>query len=170
MSHLQIGNLVGARTNLGLIGTAKIVAVNDDGTYKIRRFNGVGWGNEETVPGDRLTPHRPMPADRELYESQVPTEERESTTFTQDFMITEAFGIDAIRDTYNRAFNGWKSCHKYLTELCMTLNHRLHHWFYAAGEDDPRTQLYSELWEKTYDWGCANLKGDELSFFYNVLD
>ena len=113
---------------------------------------------------------RGVPTDRELYESQVPAEDRESTTFTQDFMIAEAYGLAAIKDTYRRAFAGWKASYKYLTELTMTLNHRIFHWYHKAGESDPRTLLYNELWRKTFDWGRAHLKGDELTFFYSVLD
>jgi len=118
----------------------------------------------------KTIPNLNVPNDRDLYESQVATEDRERTTFTQDFLIAEAYGLAAIRDTYNRAFKGWKTSYKYFTELTMTLNHRLHAWFYRAGENDERTKLYDELWQKTYDWGCANLKGDELNFFYSVLD
>jgi len=110
-----------------------------------------------------------MPTDRELFESEVPMEDRERTTFCQDFLIAERYGIAAIKDTYNRAFNGWKNCHKYLTELTMTLNHLLAMHFYRDGEDNERTKLYGDLWQKTYEWGCENLKGEELSFFYAVL-
>ena len=111
-----------------------------------------------------------MPPDKDLYESQVPAEERESTTFTQDFMIAERFGLAAIRDTHRRAFGGWKTSYKYLTELTMTLNHRLFHWYATAGADDPRTILYNDLWQKTDNWAYNHLKGAELSFFLRVLD
>ena len=111
-----------------------------------------------------------LPPDREIFESQVPASERESTTFCRDFMMAEVYGVAAIRDTFNRAFAGWKSHYKYLTELAMTLNHRLHYWFNVAGEEDERTKLYSELWQRADEWGYNNLKGDELSFFLRVLD
>lgn len=52
----------------------------------------------------------------------------------------------------------------------MVLNHRLHYWFHTAGENDERTKLYNRFWQQTYDWGCAHLKGVELSFFCAVLD
>ena len=168
--RFNIGDEIGVRTSIGLITHAKVTSVRDDGTYGIKRFNGFGWGEEEIVPSDKLTHFRPMPADRELYESEVPTEDRESTTFTQDFAIAEAYGIPAIKDTYNRAFTGWKHAYKYLTELAMTLNHRIHHWYYKAGEDDERTILYNDLWNKLMDWCRANLKGDQLQFFEAVLD
>ena len=111
-----------------------------------------------------------IPPDREIFDSQVPKEDRESTTFCRDFLMAELYGVPAIKDTYRRAFSGWKRCHKYLTELCMTLNHRLAFWFLTAGEQDARTKLYNELWMKTYDWGRDNLKGEELLFFESVLD
>lgn len=44
------------------------------------------------------------------------------TTFFEDFTIAEYFGVNAIKDTYNRAFNEWKNDYKYLTELVMVLN------------------------------------------------
>ena len=111
-----------------------------------------------------------MPSDKYLYESQVPAEERESTTFTQDFMIAERFGLAANRDTYRRAFSGWKNHYKYLTELAMTLNHRLFHWYATGGENDPRAALYNELWQKADAWALKHLKGAELAFFLRVLD
>lgn len=170
MHLFKIGEDVGVRTDLGLIVRARITGERENGKFVVQRFNGYGWSAEEEVSADCLTTCLPMPADRELYESQVPTDERESTTFTQDFRIAEAFGVTAIADTYRRAFAGWKHHYKYLTELAMTLNHRLHYWFNVAGESDERTKLYRELWQQANDWGYNNLKGDELSFFLRVLD
>lgn len=168
--QFSIGDEIGVRTDIGLIAHAKVTSVRDDGTYGIKRFNRIRWGGEEIVSSNKLTHFRPIPSDRELYESQVATEDRESTTFTQDFAIAEAYGIPAIKDTYNRAFAGWKNCYKYLAELAMTLNHRIHHWYYKAGEGDERTVLYNDLWNQLMDWCRANLKGDQLQFFEAVLD
>ena len=170
MPHFKIGDDVGVRTELGLIVRGRITAGHGDGKFTVQRFNGYGWTAEEEVSADKLTNCSPMPADREIYESQVPTSERESTNFTQDFRIAESYGVAAIADTYRRAFAGWKHHYKYLTELAMVLNHRLHYWFHTAGENDERTKLYNRFWQQTYDWGCAHLKGDELSFFCAVLD
>ena len=111
-----------------------------------------------------------LPPDREIFESQVPASERESTTFCRDFMMAEVYGVAAIRNTFNRAFAGWKSHYKYLTELAMTLYHRLFFWHAVAGEDDERTKLYNELWQRADEWGYNNLKGNELNFFLAVLD
>lgn len=124
----------------------------------------------EPRTAERLQRLLALPPDSEIFESQVPASERESTTFCRDFMMAEVYGVAAIRDTFNRAFAGWKSHYKYLTELTMTLNHRLHYWFHTIGEDDERTKLYSRLWDETFEWGKANLKGEELNFFLAVLD
>ena len=32
-----------------------------------------------------------------------------TTTFWQDFSIADCFGVQAIRDTFNRAFEEWKT-------------------------------------------------------------
>ena len=34
---------------------------------------------------------------------------RPFTTFFEDFSIADNFGLDAIKDTYNRTFNEWKN-------------------------------------------------------------
>ena len=44
------------------------------------------------------------------------------TTFWEDFSIADPFGLEAVQDTFNRAFEEWKSDHIYLTELVLVLN------------------------------------------------
>lgn len=50
------------------------------------------------------------------------------TTFWEDFTIADRFGLSAIQDTFNRAFEEWKEHYKYLTELILVLNHKI--WQY----------------------------------------
>ena len=40
-----------------------------------------------------------------------------STTFPMDFSIADKFGTDAIRDTYNRAFNEWKGQYNHIYSI-----------------------------------------------------
>lgn len=94
--------------------------------------------------------------------------ERVSTTFWQDFSIADLFGVDAIKDTYNRAFNEWKSDYKYLTELVMVLNHKI--WEHYEKDNSVYTELYAKLWRETHEWAYDNLKGAELRFYIDVLD
>lgn len=89
------------------------------------------------------------------------------TTFWSDFSIADRFGIAAVRDTYNRAFNEWKHDYIYLTELVLVLNHKI--WQHYEN-NTPLARVYDELWRKADSYACDNLKGDELSYFIRVLD
>ena len=81
--------------------------------------------------------------------------------------IGAAFGIDAVKDTYNRAFNEWKSNYKYLTDLVMVLNHKSWQWY---EKNDERAELYNDLWDKTAQYAMDHLEGEELSYYFRVTD
>lgn len=49
------------------------------------------------------------------------------TTFWMDFTISDRFGIDAVKDTFNRSFRDWKTDHIYLTELTLVMNWKCWH-------------------------------------------
>lgn len=91
------------------------------------------------------------------------------TTFWSDFTIADHFGLDAIKDTYNRAFNEWKDNYIYLTELVLVLNWKLWQWYENFG-DCEQARLYNDLWEQAQSYGYENLKGEELTYFYQTLD
>ncbi len=92
-----------------------------------------------------------------------------TTTFWMDFSIADAFGANAVKDTFNRAFNEWKSNYVYLTELVITLNLKIWQHYQKNGSCE-LSRLYNELWEKTDSYACDNLKGKELDFFYKITD
>lgn len=89
------------------------------------------------------------------------------TTFYTDFSIADGFGVDAIKDTYKRAFNEWKTDYKYLTELVMVLN-----WKIAEHYEDNMeyAELYNQLWGKADSYACEHLKGEQLDYFYKTTD
>ena len=89
------------------------------------------------------------------------------TTFFQDFSIADNFGINAIRDTYNRAFKEWKNDYKYLTELVMVLNWKI--WQHYEKNEDV-AKVYQELWEKADAYAMDHLKGEELRYFLSTTD
>lgn len=89
------------------------------------------------------------------------------TTFWDDFSIADRFGLSAIQDTFNRAFEEWKNNYKYLTELVLVLNHKI--WQYHETRPDMAI-LYNTLWTQTDLYAEENLKDDELSYFYEVTD
>lgn len=90
------------------------------------------------------------------------------TTFWNDFEIADRFGINAIKDTYKRAFNEWKDNYKYLTELVMVLNWKI--WQHYENENEEVAKVYDELWRKADNYACENLQGEELSYFYRTTD
>lgn len=89
------------------------------------------------------------------------------TTFWTDFSIADKFGIEAIVDTFNRAFDEWHTNHIYLTELVMVLNHKIWQWYEM---NDIIARVYDKLWRKADEWAQENLHGEELEYFYNVTD
>ena len=111
-----------------------------------------------------------MPCDKDIFVCSYPEwqEKRMSSTFWQDFTIADAFGVKAVQDTYNRAFNEWKTNYKMLTELVVVLNHKI--WAWHEQGNDAFGTLYDRLWKQADAYACENLKGEEASFFYGVTD
>lgn len=94
------------------------------------------------------------------------------TTFWQDFSIADTYGLQAIQDTFNRAFEEWKGNYKYLTELVLVLNHKIFHHYVKDGteEQNETASLYNELWRKANDYALDNLKGEQAVYFYQQTD
>ena len=89
------------------------------------------------------------------------------TTFYLDFSIADRFGLTAIQDSYNRAFEEWKSNYKYITELVMVLNWKCWRWYQVK---DEYSRLYSNLYYKLDEWCMDNLKGEELDYYIQTTD
>ena len=108
-------------------------------------------------------------SDKDLFECFYPEyqEQRCSSTFWDDFTIADMFGVEAVQDTFNRAFNEWKGDYKMLTELVSVLNHKIFQWY---GRDEEVAKVYDGLWRTVDSYGISNLEGDELEFFTMVLD
>ena len=89
------------------------------------------------------------------------------TTFWEDFSIADRFGLAAVLDTFNRAFREWKGDYKFLTELTLVLNHKI--WQYYENRPD-MSVLYNTLWEQAAQYAKENLKGNVLSYYWEVTD
>lgn len=89
------------------------------------------------------------------------------TTFYQDFTIADRFGITAIKDTFNRAFEEWKTNYIYLTELVMVLNHKIWEHYETNNEI---AKVYDACWRYADAYALDNLKGEELTYFCNTTD
>ena len=90
------------------------------------------------------------------------------TTFWMDISIADRFGINAIKDTYRRAFKAWKNNVEYLTELVMVLNHKI--WQHWQEGREGYAEVYDELWQKCAEFAETNLTGDDLAYYFNVTD
>ena len=91
------------------------------------------------------------------------------STFFLDFSIADRFGVEAIEDTYARAFSEWKSNYIYLTELVLVLNWKIwEHW--EKDNNSPIAKLYNRLWQEADEYAMNNLKGEEMSHFLRVTD
>lgn len=93
----------------------------------------------------------------------------EKTTFMNDFAIAEQFGVDAVKDTFDRVIKEWGNDIEYMTELCLVVNQLCWH-FYEKDED--LCNLYYKLYQRciahVYEEGRF-IKG-ELDYFYRVTD
>lgn len=90
------------------------------------------------------------------------------TTFWDDFSIADAYGIRAIKNTYERSFNDWKDDYQYLTELVMVLNWKL--WYHYENGNEEYATLYNKLWEEADLYAMDKLHGDELIYFITTTD
>lgn len=91
------------------------------------------------------------------------------TTFWSDFSIADAFGTDAIRDTYSKCVKEFRNDYKYLTELVMVLNWKMFQW-HRKDENGEEWKIYLELYEELDSWCMDNLKGIELQYFIKTTD
>lgn len=146
--------------------------IKSDYYFKYHKFQYASvdtvWTNDKLKSESRKANVKPVVRkSRPVKEDIFDREEGFSTTFWQDFSIADRFGVDAIQDTYNRAFREWKNDYRYLTDLVITLNHKIWQWY---EKDEKIARLYNDLWAKTDEYACDNLKGDELSYYYRVTD
>lgn len=87
--------------------------------------------------------------------------------FWQDFTIADKFGVSAIKDTYKRAFEGWKDNVEYYASFVMTLNHKIWEWY---EKDEKLARLYDELWRKADEYGRNYFEGEDAEYYFEFLD
>ena len=90
------------------------------------------------------------------------------TTFYTDFSIADAFGLSAVKDTYERAFEEWHSDVKFITELCMVMSWKS--FQHDAEGHDKLRDWYVEKFYELRDWCSGNLKGADLDYFIQTID
>ena len=90
------------------------------------------------------------------------------TTFYTDFSIADGYGIAGIKDTCKRVFEAWKDDVEFLTEFVMVLNWKS--WEHYDSGHKEISDLYADLFYKYRDWCLKNLKGDDLTYFFETTD
>ena len=85
-----------------------------------------------------------------------------------DFTIADKFGIEAVKDTFKRAFSEWKTDYIYLTELTLVINWKC--WQHYEQNNIEISKLYSEYYYQLREYGLDNLQGKELEYFIKTLD
>jgi len=101
---------------------------------------------------------------------RMPNGQEFQTTFWEDFSIADAFGDDAIKDTYKRAFEEWKEDLVYLTELVIVLN--LKSWQWYEYKNDERSAIYSDLYYQTnsYAWDFVGDDKEKADYYFRMTD
>jgi hypothetical protein len=103
----------------------------------------------------------------EILMGQLQPDYKRCSTFAADFAIADSFGKEAVKDTFNRAFNEWKDRPKMMAELALVLNHNI--WRYY--ETDPElAKVYEECWMQADGYCIGHYKGDDLDYYYRVTD
>ena len=106
----------------------------------------------------------------ENYFQSIGNDYQRKTTFASDFCIAEWYGVDSIKDTFNRAFEHWKSNIEFLTELAMVVNIWSWFWYDKEGETSEIGALYSKCYYQIYDYACENLSSEDAKYFFNTID
>lgn len=90
------------------------------------------------------------------------------TTFYSDLTIADAFGVDAVKDTFDRAFKEWKSNIVYITEFIMCLNHKI--WEHHHKNNTELMIAYDTLWKQADEWAMNNLNDEDLEYYLKTTD
>ena len=88
------------------------------------------------------------------------------TTFYTDFSIADKHGIEAIKDTYHRAFQEWNSNYIFMTELVMVLNWKS----FEHQNNGELCHVYCDLYEELDNWCFDNFEEHELQYFIKTTD
>lgn len=92
------------------------------------------------------------------------------TTFYADLSIAEWFGIDSVRETYDRVMKDWIEDVEYITEFVLCLNWKCWEHYYNGNEK--LSVLYNDLYRKADEYFLEHYKNDRkaIDYYYEVTD
>ena len=88
-----------------------------------------------------------------------------------DFDIADHFGVNAVKDTFKRAFKEWKNDIEYVTELCIVMNIRC--WFWYEKGNEELSKLYSNYYYQVMDYVYSDeskFSKEDQSYFFGMTD
>lgn len=89
------------------------------------------------------------------------------TTSYSDLSIADAFGEQAVIDTYKSLKSEFLGDYKLLTELTMALNWKI---FEHYGRNDRLARLYDKMWREMDSFCIDTFNDDEISYYYQTTD
>ena len=89
------------------------------------------------------------------------------STFVDDFLIADRYGIPAIKDTFKRAWDAWHTDPVYCAELVVTLNHAI--WRYYKTRPD-FAEIYKNIWKEAHNKALSQFKGKDFQTYYDIVD
>ena len=89
------------------------------------------------------------------------------TTFYMDYSIAEQFGVNAVKETFERAFEKWKNDIVSENQLSMATNWKI--WEHYE-KNEKLARVYNELWERIDSWCMENLKGEDMKYYLRTTD
>lgn len=92
------------------------------------------------------------------------------TTFYSDLSIAEWFGIDSVRETYDRVMKEWIGDVEYITEFVLCLNWKC--WEHYNNNNQNLSELYKYLYRKADEHFLEHYKNDRkaIDYYYEVTD
>lgn len=94
------------------------------------------------------------------------------TTFFSDLSIAECYGVDGIRDTYNRVMQEWMGDLVFITEFIVCLGLKSSQWCDDRKHGQTFCNLYSDLYHEAVDAFYKHYEGNEdaLDYFFEMTD
>jgi hypothetical protein len=89
------------------------------------------------------------------------------TTFFSDLSIAEVYGVNAVKDTYNRVMKEWGNNLEFMCEWVVSLNQKI--WQHV-NRNQNLARVYDELWQSADNYCRKHFKGDELKYYYRYID
>ena len=89
------------------------------------------------------------------------------THFLEAFWFAVAFGAEGVKDTYRRAFEGWKNNIERITELELVLNEIGWLLFHEETTKD-LSRVFFELGGLLDNWVYDNLSKEQIEYYASV--